>query len=265
MSKNNEKKNDSLSVVEKKSEEQPLERSQKQLQVHSHEQIQASSQKRLQEQPHEGLQGMQNLKSEVPASVNVTAPVSQNTVSAETVEMSRRVQNNRFEGESGIDVEQKDKKTADKSEEKKKRPASVSLKDKSEQFKLIIDIALEYEKLEEEHKKLKSENKILTENCKNLTESLKESEKLCADRLAEIEHLQSDVAHRNEVIDIVKADKSESSQEYKNALAAALKIFHSDFMELKTMEMTADVGAAMADTLESVFEILEKNGIAVSK
>ena len=147
------------------------------------------------------------------------------------------------------------------SEKKKALPETISTKDKSDQFKTILDIALEYEKIIEDRKKLRSKNKELSESCKKMSDSLLESEKKCEQQAEEIKKLKSEVDHRNEVIDIVKADKSESAQEYKNALAAALKAFYSDFVELKDMEMTTDVGVAMADTLECIFDVLGKNGI----
>ena len=168
-------------------------------------------------------------------------------------------------------IEEKKKETIDSEKEEKQekivktRPDSVSLKDKSEQFKKIIDIALEYERVEEERNRLKVKNKDLSEECKKLSENLYESKKLCDDRMNEISELQTELSHRNEVIDIVKADKNESAQEYKNALAAALKTFYADYSELKAMEMSDEVGAAMADTLEDVFKVLEKNGITVTK
>ena len=168
-------------------------------------------------------------------------------------------------------IEERKKETTDGGKEEKQekvvktRPDSVSLKDKSEQFKRIIDIALEYERVEEERNRLKVKNKDLSEECKKLSENLNESKKLCDDRRNEISELQSELSHRNEVIDIVKADKNESAQEYKNALAAALKTFYADYSELKAMEMSDEVGAAMADTLEDVFKVLEKNGITVTK
>ena len=75
--------------------------------------------------------------------------------------------------------------------------------------------------------------------------------------------LKADVEHRNEVINIVKADKTESSQEFKNALGASLKTFFTDFTELKAMPMSEDVGYGMSETLDNVFRILEKNGITI--
>ena len=64
-------------------------------------------------------------------------------------------------------------------------------------------------------------------------------------------------------INIVKADKDESSQEFKNALAASLRICLQDFKELKDLEMSDAVGYAAIDTLENVFKILGKNGISI--
>ncbi len=148
-------------------------------------------------------------------------------------------------------------------EEKKKRPAAISLKDKSERFKTIIDIAIEVEKLEEERRRLKDKNKRLTEDNKNLSEELEISKHECKKTRDEIEVLKSNVEHRDEVIDIVKADKSKSEEEYKNALAAELKVFYNDYVELKDLEMSPGIGKALADTLEAVFDTLRKKGINI--
>lgn len=161
-------------------------------------------------------------------------------------------------------------KSVKKESKKDKRPSIIELKDKSEMFKKIIDIAFVYEKVEEERKKIKEKNKALTEaniglqeEKENLTENLTALELLCKKKQEEIDQLQAEIVHRNEVIDIVKADKTESAQEFKNALAAALKNSFIDFDELKAMEMSDDVGEAVVETLDNVFKTLEKNGICI--
>ena len=169
-------------------------------------------------------------------------------------------------------------------EEEKEKNTTISLKDRSEEFITIIESALKYEEIFRERNSLKSKNKKLFEDCKKLSgdckklsgdykklsedykklsKCLAEKEKENKKQADEITRLKTDVEHRNEVIDIVKADKSESSQEYKNALAASLRTYHGDYMELKKMEMSADVGEAMSVTLEGVFAMLEKNGIVI--
>lgn len=148
-------------------------------------------------------------------------------------------------------------------EKQDKRPASISLKDKSEQFKKIIDVALAFEKVEIERNRLKRKNKELTEEKAELKREIEEVTVKFAEKQEEIDKLKADVEHRNEVINIVKADKTESAQEFKNALGASLKSFHTDFEELKAMEMSNDVGLAIVDTLENVFKVLEKNGITI--
>jgi len=160
--------------------------------------------------------------------------------------------------------------TVDEKETKEKRPSRIELKGKSEQFKKIIDLALAFESIEEDRKKLKDKNinlsneiKNLKEEKKKLKENLGSTELLCQKKQKEIERLNSEVDHRNEVIDIVKADKNESAQEFKNALGVSLKSYMQDYEELKTMDMSDDVGYAIIDTLEGVFKTLEKNGIHI--
>jgi len=142
--------------------------------------------------------------------------------------------------------------------------------DVARNVKSIIDIAISCEKLESDRKKLKNKVKRLTEEIKDLKEAKEELkgqleaiELLSQKRQEENEQLQEDINHRNEVIQIQKADKVESAQEFKNALGASLKSYMQDFGELKSMDMSDEVGYAISDTLEGVFKILSKNGINI--
>lgn len=136
-------------------------------------------------------------------------------------------------------------------------------KNRSERFKQLMDIAYEFEELDKENTKLKDDNKLLKEDCKKLTLDLKECELIREAKLKEIEQLQAELNARSEALEIVKADKDESAQEYKNALVASLKIFYNDFVELKEMEMSVDIGMALEDTLNDLFEALRKKGIVM--
>ena len=157
-------------------------------------------------------------------------------------------------------------------EKKSKRPSVIELKDKSDLFKQIIDVALAIEKTVEENKKLRAKNKELSEDRKkiqdekvSLSEQLKDEKKTTSEQATEIQRLQQEVAQRDEVVDIVKADKNESAQEFKNALAAALRMYFVDYCDLKNEPMSEDVGLAFADTLEGIFKVLNKNGIEIQK
>lgn len=170
------------------------------------------------------------------------------------------------------EINQKKPESDKEDEKKEKRPTRIDLKEKSEIFKKIIDIAISYEKVEDDRKKLKEKNKTLLklnkglqEDKESLEENLVATELLCKEKQEEINGLKAEVAHRNEVIDIVKADRTESAQEFKNALAASLKNSYVDFEELKSMGMSDDVGYAIVETLDNVFKVLEKNGICIPK
>lgn len=206
-------------------------------------------------------QKLENVKTKVATKAPETAEESKKEAEKEQGSSGKLVaKSNKDENLSAIDQE----KTENNKEEKQdKRPVSISLKGKSEQFKKIIDVALAYEKMEEERDKIRKQAKALAAERAELKQSVEEKESLCKQNQAEIEKLKADVEHRNEVIGIVKADKTESSQEFKNALGASLKTFHTDFVELKGMEMSNDVGFAMSETLENVFKVLEKNGITI--
>lgn len=164
------------------------------------------------------------------------------------------------------------KTKADSTEAKEKRPNMISLKDKSELFKKIIDIAIACEALISDKKRLKEKNANLAKTCRSLIEDkniliqqLKESETRYKAKLDEISELKADVASRDEAIGIIKADKTESAQEYKNALAASLRSLYTDFTELKAMGTSDDVGLAVIEIFEGVLKVLEKNGIIVGE
>ena len=162
---------------------------------------------------------------------------------------------------------------------------TISLIDRSDLFKQIIDIALACEQLENdnkkleaskkrlsaERKKLKEENSQLNESCEKLKEEkkifiqrLEEAETIHRSELEKIKQLQADIAQRDEVIGIIKADKSESAQEYKNSLAASLKAFYTDYVELRELGSQDDIALALSDTLENVFKTLEGRGITIT-
>ena len=171
-----------------------------------------------------------------------------------------------------IEAADSPKKEESTDEKKNRRPTTIYLTGKSELFKKIIDIALACEAQISEKKKLKEKNDLLMETCERLTEEkksldqqLKESEISYKAKLDEISELQTDVARRDEAIGIIKADKTESAQEYKNALAASLRPFYTDFVELKEMGTSDDVGLAVIEVFDGVLKVLEKNGIVIEK
>ena len=155
-------------------------------------------------------------------------------------------------------------------EKKVKRPALIDLSEKSMAFRKIVDLALAFERLEGAQKKLKAQIAVqdekiarLGEERDSLKQNLEAAELLCMKKQKEIEELQAELEHRNEVIQIVKADKVKSSEEFKNSLAAALQIYKQDCKELKELDMSVDVGEAVLETLEDVFKTLQKKGIEI--
>ena len=158
-------------------------------------------------------------------------------------------------------LDEKVGETVKKKEKKKNRPSSVSLADKSELFNRIVDIALECEKIVIENKTIKDKKDNLEKENVILKETIQNIEHTNTIQADEIVQLKDELSHRNEVIDIVKADKGKSFEEYKNTLTADLNIYYKDYMELKEMEMSIEVGMALQDTLEGVFKKLAKNGI----
>lgn len=66
------------------------------------------------------------------------------------------------------------------------------------------------------------------------------------------------------VVKVVKADAEQATIEYKNRLAANLKIYAEDFEELRTMP-TDEIGEALKDTITSMLNVLTKAGIEILK
>ena len=148
------------------------------------------------------------------------------------------------------------------------RPLSIDLYGKSEQFKKIIDVALAYEEVEQMTAKLRKENAELTRMVRKLKEEnelLEENSKALMvvnqKNETEIQRLTQELKNCDLHIDVLKSDKIESSKEFKNALAASLKIYYEDFKELKSEKMDKEIGQAIVETFDEVIRILGKNGI----
>ena len=162
---------------------------------------------------------------------------------------------------------------------KKNIPEAITLINKSERFIKIIEGALELEKIEESLKKARKKNKDFAKECKKHLEEIDQLKALCEEKDNEISilknkldelkekniDLKEKINNQTEVIGIVTADKAESEQEYKNSLAAMLKMYYIDYIELKNEKMTVEIGEAMTDTLKAVFDTLERNDIHMSK
>lgn len=252
----------------KRKEEEMMEQETEKLEINKEEKKQE-----IEEQKTEAVDSEveAKIKKKMQAENRETVLVNRSDANEESnnVDTNKKVDNETIK-KTSVENGGDEKKQADEATKKDKRPSRIDMKDKSEQFKKIIDIALAYEKLDGEKNKLKEKNKVLCEannELKEVNESLKgnleATELLCKKKQEEIDELKSDVAHRNEVIDIVKADKSESEQEFKNALAASLKTYLQDYKELKALDMSDDVGYAIIETLEGVFKVLDKNGIHI--
>lgn len=65
----------------------------------------------------------------------------------------------------------------------------------------------------------------------------------------------------NEIISIAKADAIQSALETRNSLTSALRVYFEDFQTLRDMDASADVQAALCDTLDGIFATLAKHDI----
>lgn len=217
----------------------------------------------------------------VKRNVVINQPSQESKIDDKAVDIGRTGNKNVSETDQELSTQSDD--NADEVEEEESK--IITLEDKSDLFKKIIDIALICEKLESDNKKLElnrkkqnTERKKLKEKnaeLSEISEKLKEEKKVLIQQLNEretlyqsaldkINHLQIELAQRNEVITIVKADKDESAMEYKNALASSLKAFYTDYVELRELGTQDDIALALIDTFENVFRILESNGVNIN-
>ncbi|MCR5669238.1 MAG: hypothetical protein K6G05_09325 [Lachnospiraceae bacterium] len=150
------------------------------------------------------------------------------------------------------------------------RVSSIDLGGKSEQFKKIIDVAVAFEEIEQMNAKLKKQNaelKDMLRKQKEESDLLEERNKaltiVTQQKEEEIQKINQELKNCDEIIAVLKADKVESDKEYKNALAASLKIYYQDYVELKSEKMDEEIGQAISVTFGEVIRILEKNGIHV--
>ena len=216
----------------------------------------------------------------VKRNVVITQPSQESGTDDKAVDIGRTGNKNVSETDQELSAQSDNK--VDEAEEEHQ---TITLEDKSDLFKKIIDIALTCEKLESDNKKLELNrkkqnterkklkeknaelnelNEKLKEENKVLIQRLKEGETLYQSSLEKINQLQIELAQRNEVITIVKADKDESAMEYKNALASSLKAFYTDYVELRELGTQDDIALALIDTFENVFRILESNGVNIN-
>jgi hypothetical protein len=98
-----------------------------------------------------------------------------------------------------------------------------------------------------ENHKIKVENKELSNSIQSLQTM--------------INSLNKEIDDRKQYTDTVARNREKQSEEYINRLASKLKIDYKDFADAKNLEMNIDLGENMRAQLESVFNILEKNGL----
>lgn len=78
-----------------------------------------------------------------------------------------------------------------------------------------------------------------------------------------IESLNDNIEKLNSVLSVYSLDKEKSTAELLNKIAAKLKCEYMDFKDATSMEMTVDLGENLRLQLQSVFKILEKEGIDI--
>lgn len=139
-------------------------------------------------------------------------------------------------------------------------------------IKLLKQMASDIEKNKKENEQYKNtiedlQDKIkkLNDMCDNKSLKILQANEDLKKKEIELTELRNEVTKRNEVIAIYEADKNKTLEEKLKLLASKLKAEYYDFYGAMDNEMTIDLGENMRHQLESVFKILEKNGVKIGR
>lgn len=103
----------------------------------------------------------------------------------------------------------------------------------------------------------------LMERNENLSKKKKELEKEIENLNSYKSKLEQEIEERKQFTDTVIKNRENQSQEFINKLASKLKYEYRDFLDARELEMSVDLGENMRLQLESVFSILNKNGVNI--
>ena len=103
----------------------------------------------------------------------------------------------------------------------------------------------------------------LMERNENLSKKKKELEKEIENLNSYKGKLEQEIEERKQFTDTVIKNRENQSQEFINKLASKLRYEYMDFLDARELEMSVDLGENMRLQLESVFSILNKNGVNI--
>ena len=162
--------------------------------------------------------------------------------------------------QSEINNKKKNKKTV----LHKKNENQAIKKDKVDNHK-ITELENKVKELQSIIEKSKDENKIISDELHNISKELEESKKYNAELIHKCNTLQNDLKKHMNILNIFEKNAQNSQKELLNSIASKLKCEYIDFKSAKNMPMTVDLGENLRDQINTIFQLLEKNGISVKE
>ena len=114
-------------------------------------------------------------------------------------------------------------------------------------------------------KKYTDENRNLSENLHNTSKELEIIKKENSELILRCNKLQNDLKKHIDILNIFEKNAQTSKKELLNSIASKLKCEYMDFKSAKNIPMTVDLGENLRDQINTIFQLLEKNGISIKE
>lgn len=128
-------------------------------------------------------------------------------------------------------------------------PKITELENKVRELQLVIE-------------KCRDENKIIGNELHKTFKELEETKKHNAELIQRCNTLQNDLKKHLNILNIFEKNAQNSQKELLNSIASKLKCEYMDFKSAKNIPMTVDLGENLRDQINTIFQLLEKNGIS---
>ena len=129
----------------------------------------------------------------------------------------------------------------------------------------ITELENKVKELQSIIEKSKDANKIISDELHNMSKELEESKKYSEELIHRCNTLQNDLKKHMDILNIFEKNAQNSQKELLNSIASKLKCEYIDFKSAKNMPMTVDLGENLRDQINTIFQLLEKNGISVKE
>ena len=129
----------------------------------------------------------------------------------------------------------------------------------------ITELENKVKELQSIIEKSKDANKIISDELHNMSKELEESKKYNEELIHRCNTLQNDLKKHMDILNIFEKNAQNSQKELLNSIASKLKCEYIDFKSAKNMPMTVDLGENLRDQINTIFQLLEKNGISVKE